>query len=211
LDCETDKVDPVPNKPGRVRDPEIDQRVLAAARRQLAQHGYEAMSLAAVAEEAGTTRQALYRRWRDKAELADAVVLQLADRPTAIAMSDPFTDLVRELTDFQRGVSHKGRLSLVGTMLQETTDPDVRARYRARVIAPRRKRLRAILQRGVDQGLLDAGGDLDVALTMCTGSWYGRALAGSPIPRNWPYRSAALVWRALGGQPPPGPRSPEIS
>jgi AcrR family transcriptional regulator len=193
----------VANRPGRVRDPAIDERLLAAARRQLAQHGYEAMSLAAVADEAGTSRQALYRRWRDKAELAGAVVLALADAMPAVAPSDPFTDLVLELTDFQRGVSHAGRLSLVGTMLQDTTDSDVRARYRAQVIAPRRKRLRALLQRGVDEGLLDADGDIDVALTMCTGSWYGRALAGLPVPRNWPYRSAALVWRALGGQPPP--------
>lgn len=179
--------------------------MLAAARRHLAAYGYEAMSLAAVAEEAGTTRQALYRRWHDKADLAAAVVLELADVPSDTAATDPFTDLVRELTDFQRGVSHKGRLSLVGTMLQDTTDADVRARYQARVIAPRRRRLRAILQRGIDQGLLDPAGDLDVALTMATGSWYGRALAGAPVPRNWPHRSAALVWRALGGQPPPAP------
>jgi len=199
----------VPNRPGRVRDPEIDQRVLAAARRQLAQSGYEAMSLAAVAEEAGTTRQALYRRWRDKADLAAAVVLELADVASTAATSEPFADLVRELTDFQRGVSHKGRLSLVGTMLQDTTDPDVRRRYQARIIAPRRKRLREILQRGIDQGLLDPDGDVDVALTMCTGSWYGRALAGAPVPRNWPYRSASLVWRALGGEPPD--RSPARS
>jgi AcrR family transcriptional regulator len=193
----------VATRPGRVRNPEIDQRVLAAAQRQLAQQGYEAMSLTAVAEEAGTTRQALYRRWRDKAALADAVVLDLADVSPSITATDPFADLVRELTDFQRGVSHRGRLSLVGTMLQDTTDPDVRARYQARIIAPRRKRLRAILRRGMEQGLLDTDGDLDMALTMCTGSWYGRALAGSPVPRNWPYRSAALIWRSLGGQPPP--------
>jgi AcrR family transcriptional regulator len=188
-----------------VRDPEIDQRVLAAAQRQLAAHGYEAMSLAAVAEEAGTTRQALYRRWRDKADLAAAVVHGLADVAPQDAPADPFTDLVRELTDFQRGVSHKGRLSLVGTMLQDTTDPEVRTRYRAGVIAPRRERLRLILQRGIDEGLLDPDADLEVALTMCTGSWYGRALAGAPVPRDWPYRSAALVWRSLGGRPPSRP------
>jgi AcrR family transcriptional regulator len=202
----------MPNKPGRLRDPDIDDRVLAAARRQLATNGYEAMSLAAVAEEARTTRQALYRRWRDKADLAAAAVVDLADSPTLAAPVDPFTDLVRELVNFQRGVSNQGRLSLVGTMLQDATEPDVRANYQTRVIAPRRTRLRAILLRGIEQGLLDPAGDVDVALTMCTGSWYARALAGAPAPRNWPYRSAALVWRALGGQPPPpslsSPRHP---
>ena len=196
-----------------MRDPAIDRRVLAAAARQLSRYGYEAMSLAAVAEEAGTTRQALYRRWHNKAELAAAVVAELSDTATpktaaADQDDDPFADLVRELTDFQRGVSHKGRLSLVGTMLQDTTDAEVRAHYRARVIAPRRARLRAILERALDQGLLDADADLEVALTMCTGSWYGRALAGEPVPRNWPRRTALLVWRALGGLPPPGAITP---
>jgi hypothetical protein len=86
-------------------------------------------------------------------------------------------------------------------MLQETTDPDVLARYRARVIAPRRERLRAILQDGIDSGLLDPGADLEVALTLCTGSWYGRALAEDRPPERWPERAAALVWRAMGGEP----------
>src|SRR5690348_244768 len=59
---------------GRARDGAIDARILAAAKRQLAVLGYEGMSIAAVAQEAGTTRQALYRRWPSKADLAAAVV-----------------------------------------------------------------------------------------------------------------------------------------
>ena len=47
--------------------------MLKAAARHLAAYGYEAMSVAAVAEEAGTTRQALYRRWTGKADLSISV------------------------------------------------------------------------------------------------------------------------------------------
>ncbi|MGC5009936.1 TetR/AcrR family transcriptional regulator [Streptosporangium sp. DT93] len=200
-------------KHGRARDGAIDDRVLAVAVRHLSRYGYAAMSLSAVAEEAGTTRQALYRRWPGKAELAAAVIATLEDQegrdPSATgpfiaptADPDPFAALVAELTDFQRGVSRPGRLSLVGTMLQDTTDPDVRARYRARVIAPRRARLLAALETARRLGLIDAEADLEVALTMCTGSWYGRELAGDPPPPRWPERTAALVWRALGGRVP---------
>lgn len=163
------------------------------------------MSLAAVAEEAGTTRQALYRRWPAKADLAAAAIAQLSDDGTAASSDDPFGDLVAELSDFQQGVSRRGRLSLVGTMLQDTTDPDVLRRYRAQVIAPRRGRIRAILETAVRLGLADADADLEVAITMCTGSWYGRALAGAPVPDGWPERTAALVWRAIGGRPPADP------
>jgi AcrR family transcriptional regulator len=192
-----------PISPGRARDPSIDTRVLEAAARHLAAHGYEAMSVAAVAEEAGTTRQALYRRWPGKAELSAAALAAFADQATEADSADPFADLVAELADFQRGVSRPGRLSLVGTMLQDSIEADVRASYQAQIVGPRRRRLRLILERAQRLGLIDTDADLDVAVTMCTGSWYARALAGSRPLRNWPLRTAALVWRAVGGTPPP--------
>ena len=174
------------------------------ANRQLAD-GYRALSLTAVAREAGTTRQALYRRWPTKAALAASA---LADGPAASAR-DPLADLVAELSDFQRGVSRPGRLSLVGTMLQDSTDPALRARYQAQIIAPRRPRLLGILRRAGKLGLIDPEADLEVAVTLCTGSWYARALAGLDPPEDWPHRTAALVWRAVGGSPihgrPTGP------
>jgi AcrR family transcriptional regulator len=196
-----------PGRRGRTRDTRIDTRVLDAANRHLAASGYEAMSVAAVALEAGTTRQAVYRRWPTKATLAAAALQHAADDTTGTRSDDPYADLVAELADFQRGVSRPGRLSLVGTMLQENTHPDIRARYQQRTVAPRRRRLRAILGRARRLGLIDPDADLDVAVTLCTGSWYARALTGSPPPARWPERTAALVWRAVGGRPPGGPRN----
>ncbi|HZE37781.1 MAG TPA: TetR/AcrR family transcriptional regulator [Stackebrandtia sp.] len=188
---------------GRARDAGIDDRVLAVAARSLASNGYIAMSLATIAEEAGTTRQALYRRWPRKADLAAAVIKTLEERePHGAELADPYSALVAELADYQRGVSQPGRLSLVGTMLQDTTDPDVRARYRATVVAPRRGRLSDILETARRLGHIDADADLEIALTMCTGCWYGRELAGDPAPERWPERTATLIWRALGGRTP---------
>jgi AcrR family transcriptional regulator len=186
---------------GRARDPEIDARILAVANRHLADVGYRALSLTAVAREAGTTRQALYRRWPTKAALAAAALEMIADAGPAAASRNPLADLVAELSDFQRGVSRPGRLSLVGTMLQDSTEPALRARYQAQIIAPRRARLLGILRRARQLNLIDPEADLEVAITLCTGSWYGRALAGLDPPENWPQRTAALVWRAIGGVP----------
>ncbi|MGH9155061.1 MAG: TetR/AcrR family transcriptional regulator [Acidimicrobiales bacterium] len=186
-------------RPGRARDSAIDVNVLAAAGRNLSAHGYEALSVAAVAEEAGTTRQALYRRWPNKVELAAAAVAQMADPVRAAPVTDPFSALVSELADFRRGVSRPGRLSLVGAMLQDGTDAEVLARYRAQIVAPRRRRLHAIFERARVEELIDPDADLEVAVTMCTGGWYGRALAVSTPPPRWPERTAALVWRAVGG------------
>ncbi len=187
---------------GRTRNIDIDARVLAAANRQLSTHGYEAMSLTAVAHEAHTTRQALYRRWPTKASLAAAALHAAEDTGPDGPSEDPLADLAAELANFQRGVSRPRRLSLVGTMLQDSTAPEVLTRYRAQVIAPRRGRIRAILERAQRLGLIDPDADLDVAVTLCTGSWYARALAEPMPPPNWPTRTAALVWRAVGGTLP---------
>jgi AcrR family transcriptional regulator len=187
---------------GRARDPDIDARILAVASNHLSTVGYEAMSLAAVAQEANTTRQALYRRWPTKASLASAALRSAEDTGPEVSSGDPLRDLVAELADFQRGVSKPGRLSLVGTMLQDSTHPEPRARYQKRVIGRRRQRIRAILEHAQRLGLIDPEADLDIAITLPTGSWYARALAGKPPPRNWPKRTATLVWRAVGGSVP---------
>ncbi|MEZ5144342.1 MAG: TetR/AcrR family transcriptional regulator [Acidimicrobiales bacterium] len=186
---------------GRPRDDTIDAAVLSVTRDHLARHGYEAMSVVGIAAEAGTTRQAIYRRWPSKGELAAAAVASLAEQTRRPPSDDPFADLVDELRDFARGVSRPGGLSMIGTMLQETTDPALVHSFRDLVVTPRRARLRTIVHRGVAAGLLDADADVDVAVAMLTGSWYARALSGEALPRRWPERAARLVWRALGGEP----------
>jgi AcrR family transcriptional regulator len=185
--------------PGRPRDISIDERILGIARRHLAEHGYERLSLAAVAAEAGTTRPALYRRWPGRAELATAAIASLSEAEARPSTQSPFADLVGELEAFRRGVTRPDGLSLVGTMLQRGTDPELRRLYRERIVTPRRRRLRAIVERAVADGSL-TGGDLDLAVASLTGSFYALALAGS-IPSRWPERAALHVWRALGGRP----------
>jgi len=195
-------------KAGRARDASIDERVLQIAGRHLAEQGFDAMSMSAVAREAGTTRQAIYRRWPSKTDLATAVVGGISSEPPSAPLPerpspfvDPFGDLVAELTDFARGVSGPGRLFLVGTMLQDNTDPTVQEQYRAQVVAPRRQRIRAILQQAVALELIDADADLEVAVKLSTGAWYARAPAG-----RWTGRR---VWRRWSGERSEATRRPE--
>lgn len=190
---------------GRPRDAEIDARVLDVARRHLARHGYEALSVSAVADDAGTTRQAVYRRWPTKADLATAAIAAMSEAAERPATDDPFADLVRELEAYRRGIGRPDGVSMVGTMLLRSTDARLRALYRERIVAPRRARLRAILQRARSAGLVAADADVEVVVAMLTGSWYATALAGEPHPDDWPRRVASLAWRALGGESlPPG-------
>ena len=68
MKAEPSSVDKGPGA-GRPRDPRIDAAILRAAAELVVEVGYSNLSLAAVAERAGTTKTALYRRWPSKAEL----------------------------------------------------------------------------------------------------------------------------------------------
>jgi AcrR family transcriptional regulator len=186
---------------GRPRDPDLDDAILTAAREHLATRGYDAMSVVAVAEDAGTTRQALYRRWPTKADLATAAIASMSTAADRAATDSPYDDLVAELTAFHAGVSRPNGIGMVGAMLQEATEPELRRLYRERIVTPRRKRLRNILERAVEDGLLAPDADLDYAVAACTGTYYGLTLGGTRITRQWPRRTAALVWASAGGTP----------
>src|SRR5439155_21083085 len=84
---------------GRPRDARIDERVLAAARKLLAAKGLRAMTLDAVADDAGVSRSAIYRRWAS----SDELVLDVLDHalgqlpgPDPTVASEAFWSDVRE-------------------------------------------------------------------------------------------------------------------
>lgn len=187
---------------GRPRDPAIDEAVLDVALRQLARDGFEALSLASVAAEAGTSRPAIYRRWPDKEALVVDAVARLARVAPPELTGDPFEDLVVELEHFRHCICMAGSLPVAGLMLGDGVRESVRRTYLEEVVGPRRARLRGCLERAIEAGLLDADADLAIAGSFLTGSWYAMALAGVAPPEDWARRVATLVWRACGGTPP---------
>src|ERR1700716_2051073 len=66
---------------GRPRDQHADAKILKAAMRLLEQHGFRAVTLESIAEEAGVARTTVYRRWPNKAAVVmDAFLTHVAPR-----------------------------------------------------------------------------------------------------------------------------------
>lgn len=167
--------------------------MLAATLTQLASIGFDAMSVVAIADAAGTTRQTIYRRWPTKAVLAVAAIASLPEAAAIEPTGDHRADLLAELAAFHRGVRRPGGVSMVGSMLQDGTDPELRTRYRDRVVAPRRRRLRAILDGAQLDGLVAPEIDTSMLAASCTGTLYALVLSGEAVPRDWPARMVTAL------------------
>jgi AcrR family transcriptional regulator len=137
---------------GRPRDPRIDAAILRATTELLVEIGYSNLTMAAVAERAGTTKTALYRRWSSKAELVHEAAFPAA--PTAIeAPPGDFRADVRAMIGAARDVftSPVVRAALPGLIADMTADAELNTRVMDRfddVFAAVRTRLTDALRRG---------------------------------------------------------------
>ena len=179
---------------GRPRDPDLERAITDAALDILRCSGLGGLTYVAVAERAGTTRPAIYRRYPDITALAVAAVASLAEATAPARTGDHVHDLVAELTAFRAGILAANGLSLTAVVLSEATDPAIKDAYRAAVVAPRRARIASIIGAAAADGTITADRPTQQLLvTMCTGSWYGSAVAGITPPRDWPRRPAAII------------------
>jgi AcrR family transcriptional regulator len=141
-----------PSGAGRPRDPRIDAAVLAAAGELLTEVGYAALTMAAIAERAGTTKTALYRRWSSKVELVHEATFPV----TPTALETPEGDIaadVRAMVAAARDVfvSPVVRAALPGLVADMTADPELNARVLSRfqgLFGVVRTRLDRAVQRG---------------------------------------------------------------
>ena len=83
--------------PGRPRSARVDDSILAAARAELAEHGYARMSVDGVAARAGVSKPTVYLRHRTKAELATAAIASMRVQPRPAPTDDVRADLVAHL------------------------------------------------------------------------------------------------------------------
>jgi len=78
---------------GRPRDPRLDQAIVDATVALLDERGYAELTLTAVAERAGTTTPAIYRRWASKGELVQHAVFRTSGDDVVADTDDLGADL----------------------------------------------------------------------------------------------------------------------
>jgi hypothetical protein len=101
-------------------------------------------------------------------------------RPTPT--HDVRADLIAHLRLLRAALERPYGMATFGTVLAEEHEtPELLALFRERLVRPRRRELRAVLEAAADRGDLRRGVDLDVAVAALVGAFFGRYLAGGPL------------------------------
>jgi AcrR family transcriptional regulator len=184
-------------RPGRPRSARVDEAILGAARAELAERGYARMSIDGVAARAGVSKPTVYLRHPTKADLATAAIasMRAAERPAPTG--DVRADLVAHLRLLRAGLERPYGMATLGTVLAEEREtPELLALFRERLVAPRRRELRAVLAAARRRGELRPDANLDVAVAALVGAFFARYLAGEPLGGRF---VASLVDTVLDG------------
>ena len=180
---------------GRPRDPRIDAAILGATTDLLVEIGYSNLTMAAVAERAGTTKTALYRRWSSKAELVHEAAFPVA--PTALGM--PEGDIA---TDIRAMIAAAGavftspvvRAALPGVIADMAADPALSHRVMSRFTGLFEV-VRERLVHAVERGEVHADIDPDRLIEVIGGANLLRMLLvpGWEIDDAWVDQTTAIV------------------
>ncbi len=123
----------------------MDEAVLEAARALLVERGYAAASIDAIANRAGVSRPAIYRRWPSKAHLIAKAVFP---KP---GTAEPAPDLISEIRKVIRGTiqlfgAPAAREAMPGLMADMRADSSLYQKLSARLDTPTRHELDDYLQ-----------------------------------------------------------------
>ena len=188
-----------PRRPhtGRRRNDAAREAILDAAFRLLSAPNPEALTIDAIAAEAGVGRQTIYRWWPSKG----AVVANALARHAQVVVPERHTgslagDLVAFLTSSFAGLENQGYAARLRQIVAEAQHDEHVHRVLADFTAIRRAALRALLERGQAAGELAADADLDMLVDMAYGVLYYRLLVGhAPLDERAARSLAAEITR----------------
>ena len=194
---------------GRPRDPEIDTAILKATQRQLAAYGYERMSVEAIATEAGVTKPTIYRRWPSKADLATAALAAMQAQEPPPVTGCTRADVTAHLNHFRRSIERPLGMSMIGSLLvEEQYLPKLMDLFRQRVVQPRRRMLRLVLEEAQARGEIRPTADLDLVISTLLGAFYAQYLTGGSLPKDWAERVVDTLWDGIASAASAGERRP---
>ena len=188
-------------KPGRPRSAQAERAILNATLEELAEVGFEALSIEAVAARAGVGKTTIYRRWSSKTELVlDAMSMVHTEVP--VIDTGSFRDDLRTLLT---GAYHL-RATLVEQLLLKVmgevkSNPEVFQAFMERHVAPRFARITQMIERAKERGELRQDLDSSFIMALAAGPFFFEVLFSGvfPTPAPSPGKVDQLVEAIMHG------------
>jgi AcrR family transcriptional regulator len=185
---------------GRPRDRRIDDAVLQATRALLAEGDYASLTVTAVAARAGTSTNAIYRRWPSKILLVHEAIY--ADSPsTPIEDSGDLRADLRRLVDAVVATFSDPtiRAALPGLLMEIMGDPGLHEVLLARFRGPVWDGLGKRLDSAVAAGQARSGLDPNLVFEALTGTvFFSYVLRMEPVVDDeWADRCVDLLMRGI--------------
>ena len=181
------------NKRGRPRTPRgldrsLDAAILGATLAGVAESGYDALTMDAVAARAGVGKAAIYRRWSSKAEVVAASIAHWrrghgpGEAPDTGSLRGDIEALISVVPDY--GTGELTTISVIlGVATAATRDPLLAAALEDFVLSTPRHILQTVLNRAIARGEIRAGRDLSLVPDVALGLNLLRMVSGRPIDR----------------------------
>jgi AcrR family transcriptional regulator len=181
-----------------------ERAILDATRALLAEVGVRGLTIEGVAAHSGVAKTTIYRRWRNKDELALAVVWN--DLANGLQAPADVGDTRDELLAFVEPLVTILRSPLMGGVIRGLTSEiagnrELSHAYRDQFIEPRLAQLRRVISRGVERGDLRPDTDVRLAHEMLVGPVFYRLLfSGQLLDDGLGSRVADAVLRAFAAE-----------
>ena len=186
---------------------DIRQRILEAAARVYAQHGFRGATTRLIATEAGVNEVTLFRTFGSKAALFDELTSRFGAAPLAASLPEVPVDPERELTIW--ATAALGQLRASRAFLRKSFGdveerPDA-ARSACRGPSHANQVLTAYVAQLQQRGLADRQADVATAVAMLLSVFFGDAVRRDVMPHAFPEpvdeaprRYVSVFLRAIG-------------
>lgn len=189
---------------GRPRDATVETRAIAATVDLLIDVGFDRLSVEGVAELAGVSRPAIYRRWTTKTDLVVAAVAAVIDPPPAVPDSGSLrTDLLACARAFvQQG--ERGQMALSALIAGTARDQELRDVAFRELARPYQEAFATVVARAAGRHQVNPSVDLDLAASAFAAFAFQRTAAmGMPVDQEFAERVIdGLLLPALQIHPP---------
>jgi AcrR family transcriptional regulator len=169
--------------PGRPRSAEADEAILEAAVDVFAEVGFEALTMEGVAARAGVGKNTVYRRYPGKLDLVVSAVRRFTDvgasPPDTGATRADVEAIVDDLVAIVTGTPMGRMLPIL--VATRTRVPQLDAAY-SEIVADKRARSAAVVQRGMERGDLRADVDVEAVVdALVSPVFYRLLVSGAPL------------------------------